>query len=131
LIQNIGVGDFLASFDDGHEEAGFASGVSAAADSAKLDRGKPTFLAGLDVGTMLAVGEVHDSAGAQLRVSSFWPLWAFLAAPRGLRGPGSGMGAQGRGLKQGPRRFKARASPAAQRPWPVWKASGSKGARPG
>jgi len=66
LIQNIGVSDFLASFDDGYEEAGFANGVSAAADSAELDRGKPIFLAGPDVGAIFAVGEVHDSAGVQL-----------------------------------------------------------------
>ena len=61
------MGNFPAPFDDGYEEAGLANWVGAAANSAKLDRGEPIFLAGLDVGAIFAVGEVYYGAGVQLR----------------------------------------------------------------
>ena len=61
------MGNFLAPFDDGHDEASFPNWVCAAPDSAELDWGKAIFLAGLDVGAVLAVREVHDCARVQLR----------------------------------------------------------------
>ena len=60
------MGNFPAPFDDGYEEAGLANWVGAAANSAKLDRGEPIFLAGLDVGAIFAVGEVYYGAGTSV-----------------------------------------------------------------
>ena len=55
---------------------------------------------------------LHGAVPALAARPSLDPFWAFLAAPRAAwsRASASCVGVQGRGLKQGPSRFKARAS---------------------
>ena len=63
------MGGFLAAFDDDCEEACFPNRIGAAPDSTKLDWREVMFLAGLYIGTILAVGE---EPGLALSYPSFW-----------------------------------------------------------